>query len=58
MTDNPYQPIKTEVVGLNEESPTIKTVSLKPEKPLRFKVCRDDNTGRGRGAFYAVLFSV
>ncbi|MBU4149608.1 MAG: FAD/NAD(P)-binding protein [Candidatus Omnitrophica bacterium] len=37
MIDNPYTPIKTEVVGVNEESPTIKTVSLKPEKPLHFK---------------------
>jgi sulfite reductase subunit B len=37
MTDNPYIPVKTEVAEVYEESPTIKTFSLKPEKPLRFK---------------------
>lgn len=37
MIDNPYEPIKTEVLGICDESPTIKTVALKPEKPLHFK---------------------
>lgn len=37
MIDNPYIPIKTEVLEVHEESPTIKTFSLKPEKPMRFK---------------------
>lgn len=37
MTDNPYLPIKTEVIDIIDESPTIKTFSLKPEKPIDFK---------------------
>jgi len=37
MIDNPYTPIKTEVLDIYEESPTIKTVSLKPDEPLRFR---------------------
>ena len=37
MIDNPYIPIKTEVLKVCEESPTIKTFSLRPEKPLHFK---------------------
>ena len=34
---NPYLPIKTEVLDVTEESPTIKTFRLKPESPLHFK---------------------
>ncbi|MFH1782982.1 MAG: FAD/NAD(P)-binding protein [Candidatus Omnitrophota bacterium] len=37
MLENPYAPIKTEVLDVIEESPTIKTFSLKTEKPLHFK---------------------
>ena len=37
MRDNPYLPIKTEVLDVIEESPTIKTFRLKTETPLRFK---------------------
>jgi len=37
MIENPYIPIKTEVLKVCEESPTIKTFSLRPEKPLHFK---------------------
>ncbi|MDO8603164.1 MAG: FAD/NAD(P)-binding protein [Candidatus Omnitrophota bacterium] len=37
MIDNPYLPIKTEVLDVIEESPTIKTFSLKPEVSLNFK---------------------
>jgi len=37
MIDNPYLPIKTEVLGVIEESPTIKTFSLRTESPLYFK---------------------
>jgi len=37
MIDNPYIPIKTEVRDIYEESPTIKTFALKPEKPIHFK---------------------
>lgn len=37
MIDNPYLPIKTEVLNVCEESPAIKTFSLRPEKPLHFK---------------------
>ena len=37
MIDNPYLPIRTEVVNVVGESPTIKTFSLKPEIPLHFK---------------------
>ncbi len=35
--ENPYLPIKTEVLDVIEESPTIKTFRLKPETPLQFK---------------------
>ncbi|MDP2921443.1 MAG: FAD/NAD(P)-binding protein [Candidatus Omnitrophota bacterium] len=35
--DNPYLPIKTEVLDVIEESPTIKTFRLKSETPLYFK---------------------
>jgi NAD(P)H-flavin reductase len=35
--DNPYLPIKTEVIDVIDESPTIKSFSLKPEVPLNFK---------------------
>ncbi len=37
MTENPYTPIKTEVLDITTESPTIKTVTLKPEQPIHFK---------------------
>ncbi|MFH1479426.1 MAG: FAD/NAD(P)-binding protein [Candidatus Omnitrophota bacterium] len=37
MIENPYQLIKTEVLDVIEESPTIKTFSLKPEVPIHFK---------------------
>ncbi len=37
MTETPYTPIKTQVVDVYEESPTIKTFTLKPEKPIHFK---------------------
>ena len=37
MIENPYLPIKTEVLDVTEESPTIKTFRLKPESPLHFK---------------------
>ena len=37
MIDNPYIPIKTEILNVCEESPTIKTFALKPEEPLHFK---------------------
>ena len=37
MMDNPYLPIKTEVLDVIEESPTIKTFRIKTETPLRFK---------------------
>ena len=37
MRDNPYVPIKTEVQCVIEESPTIKTFTLKTENPLHFK---------------------
>jgi NAD(P)H-flavin reductase len=35
--ENPYLPIKTEVIDVIDESPTIKSFSLKPEIPLNFK---------------------
>src|SRR3989338_3649910 len=37
MIENPYLPIKTEVLDIYEESPNIKTFSLKPERPIEFK---------------------
>ncbi|MFC1667567.1 FAD/NAD(P)-binding protein [Candidatus Omnitrophota bacterium] len=37
MIENPYVPLKTKVAGVCEESPTIKTISLKPERPMHFK---------------------
>jgi len=37
MIDNPYAPIKSEVIDIHEESPTIKTFVLKPEVPILFK---------------------
>ncbi len=37
MIENPYIPIKSEVVDVVKESPTIKTLSFKTEKPLHFK---------------------
>jgi len=35
--ENPYLPIKTEILDVIDESPTIKTFSLKPETSLYFK---------------------
>lgn len=37
MTENPYTPLKTKVLDIYDESPTIKTVSLKPAEPVHFK---------------------
>jgi len=37
MIESPYIPIKTEVLNVYQESPTIKTFALKPEKLLHFK---------------------
>ena len=34
---NPYRPIKTEVLDVIKETPTIKTLKLKPEEPITFK---------------------
>jgi len=34
---NPYRPIRTEVTGVITETPTIKTIKLHPDEPLRFK---------------------
>lgn len=35
--DNPYLPIKSEILDVITETPTIKTFVLKPEKPFSFK---------------------
>ena len=35
--DNPYRPVKTEVLDVITETPTIRTLRLKPEKPIDFK---------------------
>ncbi len=35
--ENPYSPIKTEVLDVITETPTIKTLRLKPEIPITFK---------------------
>ncbi len=35
--DNPYRPIKTEVLDVITETPSIKTLRLKPEEPISFK---------------------
>jgi len=37
MIDNPYLPVKTEVIDIIDESPTIKTFCLRPERPMGFK---------------------
>jgi len=37
MIDNPYVPIKTGILDVIDESQTIKTFSLVPDKPLHFK---------------------
>jgi len=37
MIDNPYIPIDTKVLNVIEESVTIKSFSLKPERPMHFK---------------------
>jgi len=34
---NPYRPIKTEVLDVVTETPTIKTLRLRPEEPLSFR---------------------
>jgi len=34
--DNPYRPIKTEVLDVITETPTIKTLKLKPSEPIDF----------------------
>ena len=34
---NPYRPIKTGVLDVIKETPTIKTLKLKPEEPISFK---------------------
>ncbi len=33
---NPYRPIETEVLEVNTETPTIKTLKLKPKEPFEF----------------------
>ena len=35
--NNPYSIIKTEVLDVITETPTIKTLRLKPEHPIEFK---------------------
>ena len=35
--NNPYRPIKTEVLDVIKETPAIKTLRLKPEEPISFK---------------------
>ncbi len=37
MMENPYCPVKAEIADIIEESPTIKTFALKPEKPIPFR---------------------
>ncbi len=37
MIENPYIPTETEILDVIEESPTIKTFSLMPRRPLNFK---------------------
>jgi len=37
MTENPYQPINGEIADIIDESPTIKTFVVVPEKPFSFK---------------------
>ena len=34
---NPYRPIETEVLDVITETPTIKTLKLKPKEPLEFE---------------------
>ncbi len=34
---NPYRPIETAVLEVNTETPTIKTLKLKPKEPLEFE---------------------
>lgn len=36
MTTNPYQPISAEIVDIIEESPTIKSFVIVPDRPFRF----------------------
>jgi sulfite reductase subunit B len=37
MTENAYIPVKTKILNVFQESPTIKTFRLSPEKPIHFK---------------------
>ena len=37
MVENPYCPVKAEITDIIEETPTIKTFAVKPEKPVSFK---------------------
>ena len=37
MKKNPYCPIKAEITDIIEETPTIKTFALKPDKPISFE---------------------
>ncbi len=37
MSENPYCPVKAKITGIIEESPTIKTFALKPERAVPFK---------------------
>jgi len=37
MSENPYCPVKAEITNIIEETPTIKTFAVKPEKPIPFK---------------------
>lgn len=34
---NPYRPVAAKVLGVKEETPTIKTIHFKPEEPISFK---------------------
>lgn len=34
---NPYRPIETEVINVNDETPTIRTIELKPKEQIEFK---------------------
>lgn len=36
-TDNPYSPTRSEVLDVKTETPTIKSIKLQPETPMRFE---------------------
>ena len=36
-SDNPYSPTRSEVLGVKTETPTIKTIKLRPETVIRFE---------------------